>query len=35
VAQSGVRSPCLTIVGEVVRLRQALDWFCAERADVR
>jgi uroporphyrin-III C-methyltransferase/precorrin-2 dehydrogenase/sirohydrochlorin ferrochelatase len=35
VARAGVRSPCLTIVGEVVRLRQALDWFCAERADVR
>jgi uroporphyrin-III C-methyltransferase/precorrin-2 dehydrogenase/sirohydrochlorin ferrochelatase len=35
VARAGLRSPCLTIVGEVVRLRQALDWFCAEQADVR
>ncbi len=34
VAQSGLRSPCLTIVGEVVRLRPALDWFLADKARV-
>ena len=32
VARSGLQSPCLTIVGEVVRLRAELDWF-GQRAD--
>jgi uroporphyrin-III C-methyltransferase len=27
VARAGLRSPCLTIVGEVVRLRDELAWF--------
>jgi uroporphyrin-III C-methyltransferase len=27
VEAAGLRSPCLTIVGEVVRLRQRLDWY--------
>lgn len=29
VAEAGLESPCLTIVGEVVRLRRSLDWFAA------
>jgi uroporphyrin-III C-methyltransferase/precorrin-2 dehydrogenase/sirohydrochlorin ferrochelatase len=32
VGRAGLRSPCLTIVGEVVRLRQTLDWFCTDKA---
>ncbi len=31
VASAGLQSPCLTIVGEVVRLRDELAWFDAER----
>lgn len=27
VAQAGLRSPCLTIIGEVVKLHDALQWF--------
>ena len=27
VAQAGLRSPCLTVIGEVVRLHDALQWF--------
>jgi hypothetical protein len=27
VERAGLKSPCLTIVGEVVRLREELDWF--------
>ena len=27
VAQAGLKPPCLTIVGEVVRLRETLNWF--------
>lgn len=27
VAQAGLKSPCLTIVGEVVKLHQELAWF--------
>ncbi|MDO8317759.1 hypothetical protein [Rhodoferax sp.] len=27
VAQVGLKSPCLTIVGEVVKLHQELAWF--------
>jgi uroporphyrin-III C-methyltransferase len=34
VARAGLRSPCLTIVGEVVRLRDELAWFAGQRADV-
>lgn len=30
VAEEGLRSPCLTIVGEVVRLREKLEWFETE-----
>lgn len=30
VASAGLQSPCLTIVGEVVRLRDELAWFYAE-----
>jgi uroporphyrin-III C-methyltransferase/precorrin-2 dehydrogenase/sirohydrochlorin ferrochelatase len=32
VAQAGLQSPCLTIVGEVVRLRNELAWFEGQRA---
>jgi uroporphyrin-III C-methyltransferase len=32
VAAAGLESPCLTIVGEVVRLRDELAWFGAEPA---
>jgi len=32
VADAGLQSPCLIIVGEVVRLRDELDWFDAQRA---
>jgi uroporphyrin-III C-methyltransferase/precorrin-2 dehydrogenase/sirohydrochlorin ferrochelatase len=32
VAQAGLQSPCLTIVGEVVRLRDELGWFENARA---
>ncbi|HET7527642.1 MAG TPA: uroporphyrinogen-III C-methyltransferase, partial [Burkholderiaceae bacterium] len=32
VADAGLRSPCLIIVGEVVRLRDELDWFDTFRA---
>lgn len=32
VAQAGLQSPCLTIVGEVVRLRDELAWFEDRRA---
>jgi uroporphyrin-III C-methyltransferase len=32
VAAAGLRSPCLTIVGEVVRLRDELAWFEGETA---
>ena len=31
VARAGLHSPCLTIVGEVVKLRQELAWFGAVR----
>ena len=34
VVEAGLRSPCLIIVGEVVRLRDELAWF-GERADAR
>lgn len=34
VEAAGLRSPCLTIVGEVVRLRDALAWYEAEPAAV-
>jgi siroheme synthase len=27
VAQAGLRSPCLTIVGDVVQLHSELSWF--------
>jgi siroheme synthase len=27
VAQAGLKSPCLTIIGEVVKLQAALAWF--------
>jgi uroporphyrin-III C-methyltransferase/precorrin-2 dehydrogenase/sirohydrochlorin ferrochelatase len=33
VARAGLSSPCLTIVGEVVRLRDELAWFAAQGAD--
>jgi len=33
VARQGLRSPCLTIVGEVVRLRDELAWFGGQRAE--
>ena len=29
VADAGLESPCLTIVGEVVKLREELDWYAA------
>jgi uroporphyrin-III C-methyltransferase len=32
VAEAGLQSPCLIIVGEVVRLRDELDWFDTQRA---
>ncbi len=32
VARAGLQSPCLTIVGEVVRLRDELAWFESRRA---
>jgi uroporphyrin-III C-methyltransferase len=32
VARAGLQSPCLTIVGEVVRLRDELAWFTGEDA---
>jgi len=32
VARAGLHSPCLTIVGEVVRLREELSWFACEPA---
>ena len=31
VARAGLQSPCLTIVGEVVRLRDELAWFEGQR----
>jgi uroporphyrin-III C-methyltransferase len=31
VERAGLQSPCLTIVGEVVRLRAELDWFGGQR----
>ena len=34
VAREGLESPCLTIVGEVVRLRDQLAWFVAHAAAV-
>jgi uroporphyrin-III C-methyltransferase len=34
VAREGLQSPCLTIVGEVVRLREELSWFGAQGAGV-
>ena len=33
VAHAGLQSPCLTIVGEVVRLRDELAWFARQRDD--
>ena len=33
VAREGLQSPCLTIVGEVVRLREELAWFGQQQAD--
>jgi hypothetical protein len=32
VAREGLRSPCLTIVGEVVKLRKELAWFEGQQA---
>lgn len=32
VVREGLASPCLTIVGEVVRLRDELDWFASQHA---
>ena len=34
VAQAGLHSPCLTIVGEVVRLHDSLAWFVPQQRDV-
>ena len=34
VAEAGLRSPCLTIVGEVVSLHDTLDWFGGAEIDV-
>ena len=30
VAQAGLKSPCLTIIGNVVRLHDTLKWFTPE-----
>ncbi len=35
VERAGLESPCLTIVGEVVKLRDQLDWFAARAVAVR
>ena len=34
VAQAGLVSPCLTIIGEVVKLHDTLAWFQSETAGV-
>jgi siroheme synthase len=33
VAREGLQSPCLTIVGEVVKLRDELAWFGRQAAN--